>query len=201
MGKGGMRYGAGRPGWHVKGEHCHSIDVRRWAREGILHAGRSGEWAWIDAETGRQTGSIGYCVGSDAVVLIYSMNDTQMRQHVPVLTTACTYGGRRYWFGCPGCGKRLAVLFLRETGFGCRTCASVAYSCQSETELDRARRQLQRIEQQLGPVFSRPKGMHQATQARLLLKYIALDRIRDDMLARWINQLHERHPMCKQPLT
>ena len=60
MGTGGMRYGAGRPGWHVKAEHCKQLDVRRWQRLEVLQAGASGTWVWSNAETGARTGAIGY---------------------------------------------------------------------------------------------------------------------------------------------
>lgn len=87
MARGGSRYGAGRPGWHVKAEHCRSIDARRWQREGILQAGRFGGWAWTDADTGEQVASIGYSTEPGTVVLNYTMNDKPMQQRVHILGT------------------------------------------------------------------------------------------------------------------
>jgi endogenous inhibitor of DNA gyrase (YacG/DUF329 family) len=168
MGKGGMRCGAGRPGWHVKAEHCRSIDARRWAREGILQAGGgSGGWRWTDPGTGAITAEIGYAVTTGAVELIYTMNGEPMRQRVLILATGCNYGGRRYWFGCPWCGKRVAILYLRNRGFACRMCNRIAYASQSEDELGRTWRKQSKIERMLGDDCARLKGMHRTTHERM----------------------------------
>lgn len=166
MSSGGMRRGAGRPGWHVKAEHCKSIDARRWAREGILPGPRSGGWGWWSE--GEQTGSIEYASDAHTVMLSYTLDGEPMRQRVPVLSTACTYGGRRYWFGCPRCGRRIAVLYLRNLGFGCRRCCRIAYASQSEDAMGRAWRRQAKTERRLDEDWRRPKGMHLTTYERLL---------------------------------
>lgn len=190
MGKGGMRYGAGRPGWHVKAEHCRSIDARRWAREGILQAaGRAGGWGWTDPDTGKQLASIGYSVVPGALTLIYTMNGDPMRQHVPILSTGCTYGGRRYWFGCPWCGKRVAILYLRNLGFACRKCNRIAYASQSDDELGRTWRKQSKIERKLDEHWRRPKGMHRATHERLVDVISDCEERRDAGLAALLQRL------------
>lgn len=189
MGTGGMRYGAGRPGWHVKAEHCRQIDARRWAREGILQDGRSGGWAWTDPDTGERLASIGYSVAGGAVTLIYTMNGEPMRQHVPILATGCTYGGRRYWFGCPRCGRRVAILYLRNRGFACRHCNRIAYASQSEDALGRTWRKQSKAEAKLGDGWRRPKGMHVATHERLMRTIIECEERRDDALAFSVERL------------
>lgn len=183
MGTGGMRCGAGRPGWHLKAEHCRSIDARRWAREGILRDGRCGGWVWSDPDTGQRLASISYSVGADAVTLSYSMGDSPMRQRVPILTTGCNYGGQRYWFGCPTCGRRVAVLYMRNRGFACRKCNRIAYASQSEDELGRTWRKQAKQERLLGETWQRPKGMHQATYERLLAAIWDCEERRDTSLA------------------
>lgn len=163
MSRGGSRYGAGRPGWHVKAEHCRRIDARRWAREGMLHAGRAGGWGWNDSETGELVASIGYAVSTHSLKLDYKMDQTPMSQHVPLLTTPCHYGGTRHWFGCPSCGKRVANLFLRHRGFACRKCNRIVYASQSEDGLGRLWRMQAKLEARLEENWQRPKGMHQST--------------------------------------
>jgi len=79
---------------------------RRWQREGILEPGQGGGWAWTDADTGKQTASIGYSTEPGAVVLNYTMNDKPMRRRLPILTTPCHFGGERQWFACPHCARR-----------------------------------------------------------------------------------------------
>lgn len=189
MGKGGMRSGAGRPGWHVKAEHCRSIDARRWAREGILQGRRSGGWGWTDPETGKQLASIGYAAAPGALTLTYTMDGTPMRQHVPIRETGCNYGGRRYWFGCPWCGKRVAILYLRNRGFACRKCNRVAYASQSDDVLGRTWRKQSKIERRLAPNWQRPKGMHQATHARLVQGVVECEERRDTALTSVLERL------------
>ena len=78
------------------------------------------------------------------IELIYTItfNDTgkkvDMRYKVPLITTPCNYGGRRYWFRCPlsrngvYCGRRVGVIYSIHKWFGCRYCADIAYQAQFE---------------------------------------------------------------------
>ncbi len=57
---------------------------------------------------------------------------------VPLISTTCFFGGRRYWFKCPliangvYCGKRVGVLYKAGDHFGCRHCYNLTYECQNE---------------------------------------------------------------------
>lgn len=179
MGTGGARYGAGRPGWHRKAEHCRRIDVRRWHRAGVLQPGSVGGWCWSDPETGEQRASIGYAAEADAVRLSFSVNGTPVAQRVPILHTACNYGGARPWFGCPHCGRRVGVLFLAGGRFMCRHCARVAYLSQSEDEGGRAWLKQRKAEAKLGPDGTKPAGMHWATFMRLRSVIVECEARRD----------------------
>ncbi len=188
MGAGGMRSGAGRPGWHVKAEHCKRIDIRRWAREGLLRPGVSSSWVWTDRETGEHLASIGFRAAEHSVSLSYSLNDVPMRQHVPVDRTTCHYGGERAWFGCPRCSRRVAVLYLRNSGFACRLCQRVAYASQSGDASDRAWRRQYKLEARLDANWQRPKGMHQRTHERLLDRIIDCEQQREAALAGFLSK-------------
>lgn len=169
MGKGGSRSGAGRPAYHVKVEHCRRIEAGRWAKEGIFNTGRSGGWAWKDADTGETLASIGYRGQGRSVVLNFAVNGQPVTQHIAELRTACNYGGSRSWFACPRCSRRVGVLFLRAAaGFMCRHCGRVAYSSQAEDEMGRSWRKQHKAEAKLVEGWSRPKGMHRATREKLL---------------------------------
>lgn len=168
MGTGGSRYGAGRPGWHRKAEHCQRLDVRRWQREGCLKPGHAGLWGWTDPDTGERIASIGYSVEPGALRLRYTVNKGEpVALCVSILRTPCNYGGTRAWFGCPRCGRRVAVLFLAGEWFQCRHCARVAYASQSETATGRAWRKQAKTEAKLNADGSKPKGMRWATFDRL----------------------------------
>ena len=194
MGTGGLRYGAGRPALHVKAEHCRRIDVRRWQREGVLQEGRAGTWQWSDPETGEVRAAIGYRANGGSVTLNYSINDSPRTQRVWLTETPCNYGGTRQWFTCPVRGERVAVLFLRAGRFACRQCQRIAYASQSEDPMGRAWRKQAKIEAKLGPNWTRPKGMHEATRERLLAVVWDCEERRDVELARFVGVMMGKNP-------
>ncbi len=66
---------------------------------------------------------------------------------------------------CPGRGRRIAVLVCRGGLFRCRHCYKLKYSSQLESDMDRARRQINKLEARMDR-----KGIHQATRARLMAR-------------------------------
>lgn len=57
---------------------------------------------------------------------------------VPLVTTPCNFGGKRYWFKCClrvngiYCGRRVGVLYKGGDYFGCRHCYRLTYSCRNQ---------------------------------------------------------------------
>ena len=49
---------------------------------------------------------------------------------VKLTTTSPNYGGIRYWFVCPVCGKRKGTLYNVKSVMACRTCAKLYYPLQ-----------------------------------------------------------------------
>jgi hypothetical protein len=92
-----------------------TLDVRRWAREGVLKPGYRGGWQWTcDGET---VASIQMRAEQDRVILRYRhrSGDAEWKDEqyaVRIVRTPCNLGGRRAWFNCPavGCGRRVAIL-------------------------------------------------------------------------------------------
>lgn len=165
-------------------ESCVSIDVRRWHREGRLHAEEHFSLSWT--RNGKRAGNISVRTELDAAVLIYQSRfwgSTEWRlieQRVPITWTACHLGGQRPWFVCSVysnehfCGRRAAVLYGAGELFACRTCCRLAYASQQETAMFRGMSQAQKIRQKMGgsanlfePFPERPKGMHWRTYKRL----------------------------------
>ena len=173
MSKGGSRHGAGRPGWHVKAEDCRQLDVREWQRFRCLEPSACGTWYFDDRV------SVDYRVGAEAVALRHDLAGRPMEQRVPITRTACHYGGERPWFGCPTCGKRVAVLYLRRrSGFACRKCSTVAYASQREDAITRSWRRQSKIERRLGAHHARPDGMRQTTYTALTRKIVQCEQQR-----------------------
>jgi hypothetical protein len=179
--------GSGRR-WHSGSknttEDCRSIDVRHWARKGLLTPGQAFSYKW--SRNGEIVASIGVYSESDRVTLSYrhrSGGGDWMDESYPVQLdwTSCTLGGQRPWFLCPanGCGGRVAILYCRGI-FACRHCYQLAYPSQREVAYDRAARRADRIREKLGwepGILNgngwKRKGMHWRTYYRLTAKYNA----------------------------
>lgn len=55
-------------------------------------------------------------------------------QELPLTKTRCHFGGFRWWFICPGCGKRVGILYRprRDQPFLCRHCHNLTYTSAQE---------------------------------------------------------------------
>ena len=149
--------GSGRH-WHYGAKstthNYYSLDVRRWAREGILRSGYRGSWQWT--RNGEVVASIQMCSEKDRVILIYrhrSAGDEwkDERYSVRVVRTPCNLGGSRPWFVCPAlnCRRRVAILYGGGI-FACRQCYQLAYASTREDAGGRATRRADRIRVRLG---------------------------------------------------
>jgi len=70
--------------------------------------------------------------GTEFLPLSYYVGDQLVSYSVELDTTHCNYGGKRYWFLCPICKKRVAKIYLPSGGkyFACRSCNYLTYrSC------------------------------------------------------------------------
>lgn len=186
MGTGGMRYGAGRPGYRAKAEQLQRVDIRQWHRRGYLREGCTFSWHWNRG--GEPTGSIRVLVhGRESLALQYMIGEEGCRrdgsQTIRLSHTACPYGGTRPWFVCPRCHARAGLLFIRWGRFACRQCQRVAYSSQSDDALDRMWRKQQKIEGRLGQYWRRLKGMRRKTYDRLMATLWRCEERRDDAFA------------------
>lgn len=186
MAKGGVRLGSGRPAYKIKGEQLQRIDVRIWARQGMLNGPGWFSWGWNRG--GEPTGRIGVQVASDtALTLQYTAtiqaNKMEVNERVDIALSPCNFGGLRKWFCCTRCARRVAVLYLRAGRFACRHCQRLAYSSQSEDVLDRTWTKQRKIEAQLGENWRRPKGMRQRTYERLWESLMDCERRRDEAFA------------------
>lgn len=187
MARGGMRWGAGRPGSRLIGENCRRVDVRAWHRAGTLHEGYSGSWSWHRGS--EHSGSIGYSIERACAVLRYAADGVAITERVTLAKTPCHFGGSRTWFRCPRCAARVAVLYMSGARFACRHCQHVAYASQSEDPIGRGWRKQSRIEARLGEHWRRPKGMHRSTHERLMQTIFDCAEDRERTLAAFVERM------------
>lgn len=192
--KGGWRYGAGRPGWRPKTGYAARLDVRRLARDGYLAPGLGITWRWTNGQTAACTAE------TDGLRLSYRYEFTDGARDIEVrvnlIRTPCHLGGSRVWFGCPRCGRRVAILYL--WGWPrCRTCSRMSYPSQSEDAIARSWRRTRKLEERLSGgagewKYRRPKGMRLATYERLMAAYWHEEEVRDMALLAYM----DRHRMA-----
>ena len=132
-----------------------------------------GSLSWSRGD--EQTGSIGYRMEADRMILNYRHRPhggewEPVEQTISFDRTPCNYGGHRTWFLCPRCWKRVALLYGAGKYFFCRHCYDLAYSSQQEGRVDRLMRKARKIRRGLGGDDNlmdffpkKPKNMHWKT--------------------------------------
>lgn len=187
MAKGGMRFGAGRPGWRRKCEQSLALDVRQLHQKRLLSPGTSFSWHWT-TNHGERAGSIGVSVGHQQVTLNYQWtpdggDPRPITCPLWIDRTPCNYGGQRPWFLCPQCGRRCAVVYFggRNGRYACRNCLNLAYLSEAEDGIGRLWRKQWRLENRLGPHGTKPKGMHWKTWERISDRITQVEQEKDAM--------------------
>jgi hypothetical protein len=132
-------------------------------RVGRMWPGSSFRWAWARGEQR----AAGCGVVTDHAVEIDG-HVLPLHRHKP------HFGGVRFYFGCPNCLKRCAILYLRDGAFRCRSCARLAYASTRQNPRLRAAERVRKLRARLDgsgpldPLPSRPNGMRWRTYVRLV---------------------------------
>lgn len=158
-------------------ESQHRVDIRWLKRRGYLRPGGTGSMTW--SRGGEQTGSIGFRMKQNQIVLSYRHKPNgdgwePVEQVIWLDRTRCNFGGQRTWFRCPRCRRRVAILYGASKYFLCRHCYDLAYNSQQLSPGDRLMEKARKIQQRMGgsddlsePFPDKPKGMHWRTYWRL----------------------------------
>ncbi len=153
-----------------------------------LNPARPGFYAWQWSRDGKQTASIHIEMDPDAggVRLHYNYQKEPVEPYlVRWTTTTPRYGGQRYWWLCPACGRRCAYLYSGKV-FACRICYGLTYeSAQTgDPRRERIERRLRTIHRRLGgtgglwdPLPDKPRYMHFDTYMRLFWEYHNLETV------------------------
>ncbi len=118
-------------------EDCRSVDANDFARWKMFREGQrytSTRWTLGD----RETGSCGVItqIGDGLTCCAFLFNN----RRVPVALSwyAPGYGGRRYFFLCPVCHRRVRTLHFKGRELACRICHNLTYkSCNESHSFDR----------------------------------------------------------------
>ncbi len=150
------------------------VDIRYMKRRGMLEPGQSGSLVW--SCHGSFVDKIRYESHPDRLVLLRNSEHHVVRFE----TTPCHFGGKRQWFLCPGCTRRVAVLCGVGGSFFCRHCHQLRYLSQSQSRLRRLIGRKQHIANHIfegGDTRRRfkRKGLHRKTLARGLERFFEIE--------------------------
>ena len=108
---------------------------------GMLQGYCSTVMAWTSSWTEKKT-TVGVEVDMEEIPYIrlrYTVTDsegdsTDYDDQVFLASTPCHFGGVRWWFTCPSCGRRVGILYLPSGGklFRCRHCYDLSYQSRND---------------------------------------------------------------------
>ena len=127
-------------------EECRTLNVEDFTKGDLLRP-RTSSVQWHRG--GEETAYLVYSlrnIGAEVYVLtlhspiIHRDQTIRVTQNIPLVTTKLCSGGKRYWFSCPNCRRRVGRLHLPRgmSYFFCRRCYDLTYmSCQESHKFDR----------------------------------------------------------------
>ena len=217
----------GRSSWSARPlvEESKHLSIHSLKKEKLLGSGAKDTTLYWNNSAGETTASIGITIVISAFELpsdfaqesYIELHYTQSRPfdqkqewcyRVRLITTPCRFGGKRYWFSCPGtdCGKRVGKLYLPPGAsyFLCRHCHDLTYeacrkhrSCwytsteQVTMQMKKIRERLDGSQNALGLFPPKPRRMRTQTYIHLRERYFRLeDQWQTDMELR-CSQLEE----------
>ena len=195
----GGRGSGRRPGDGGKAEtkSALALEIKKLTRLKLLVPEKRQFWHWPVTDRAVRNLSVKVEPGGMMVFCHLKDSDQVIQQWVGTQTTPCTLGGHRYWFTCPRCDRRVAILYRVNKDFACRYCHVLAYACQKEGAGDRAIRRADKIRERLkwvpgiahGP-GDKPYGMHWKTFRRLKSEHDVLVMVGCRDIARRLGFLH-----------
>jgi hypothetical protein len=165
--------GSGRRFWfNSKCTVGRKLDIHDLKKSGLLIPGTNFTTSW--KRNGFKVAAISGTVMNDGIVLSYSCNGELIRYKIPFTWTSCNYGGKRPWWECPKCSRRIATLYERGKYFLCRKCHGLVYESQRERDAFRYLHKAQDIREKLGgsanvfePLPDKPKRMRWQTYRKM----------------------------------
>lgn len=98
----------------------------RWDKKGTIEDHQRLDVRELHREHGIKPG--------DRMTVKYEWRGEMVTQEVMIDWTACSFGGKRPWFLCGNCGRRVAVLYGPGKIFACRHCLNLTYRSSQESD-------------------------------------------------------------------
>ncbi len=160
-------WGSGRSLGRIPVESCLCLSVGKLQREEKIRP-ESKTWggeSWAYARGGKPIATIGYDIetrrqaGYDfgLMILRYKWQGKDIETRIPLMSWPMPWGGPRWGFRCPTCGRPCRKLYLPPGGnrFACRICHGLTYtSCQESHKYDAMFRHLGITEKEARKIFA-----------------------------------------------
>lgn len=172
---GGFNSGGGRGA--LRTDYFLKLDLASLKRLKMMRPGSSGSMTWTRGS--EAVGTIGLTVLSDRVRLSYRHKPyggdwEEISETIFLTGTDAGFGGRRKWFVCPSCSRRVRILYGGRL-YRCRKCRGATYESQYDPHFHACHNRIRRLRKRLrdfegdtwAPLPVRPKGMHRSTYAEL----------------------------------
>lgn len=108
----------------------HALNIKELARGWWLHPFSRYDWVWRTHKRTQET-SVTITVLNDSLQVMFETRTQRMTQTVRLTYSVGPRGGKRPWFLCHGCQRRVGVLYhAAGLPFRCRICCDLAYPSQ-----------------------------------------------------------------------
>ena len=127
----------------------HAFDIKELARGEYLNPFSQYDWVWQTDKGTQQTTvaiRVAITVVQDSLQVVFPMGAQRVHQTIQLTYSLGPQGGKRPWFACPTCQRRVGVLYHADgLPFRCRTCCDLAYPSQYRSRNRSYGRQLRGI--------------------------------------------------------
>lgn len=136
-------YGSGRDGVRPVAERSHALPIGlftptlRTMVPGDFETGPLVRWRW---PSGQVAASLRYSVsctdgGQLTIWLAYATQGRSISDPISIVTTQLHYGGKRYWWVCAECDRRVGVLYCPPGAayWRCRHCYQITYTSSNQS--------------------------------------------------------------------
>ena len=162
-------------------EACVQVDIRKLVRDGLLKPGAEGSFSDRKSKYEVHIVSEQNRIRFQHGITMLAGFRRLVEDVVAIDWTGCHFGSARPWFLCPGCVKRVAILYgpkfkrdgsklpIRNRTLKCRQCHHLSYPSQHEEWDRRMGRRAKKIWARIGGKYgNKPKRMHWRTYDRLV---------------------------------
>lgn len=130
----------------IRVDEVRSMDILDLQRKKVFSRGSGVTWTSSWSRNGEVVASISYRVesredGPSGLRFMYTITSSDSGEKkdynyiIPVVSTSCNYGGKRWWYICPlivngrSCLRRCRIVYMPSGSeyFGCRECYQLTY--------------------------------------------------------------------------